>query len=69
MSQSKYYTDESSRRIIDDFLRENAHIECHLGTDSTDDERRIAKEKQDKLFKKIKMIDEEFYKIVTGDRT
>lgn len=67
-SMSKYHEDDVSRKIIDDFLRENAHIECNLGLDSTPEERKIAKEKQAKLFAKIKMIDSEFYGVVTGDK-
>lgn len=65
-SMSKYHDDPEVRKMIDRWLKKNAQIECSLGLDSTKKEFAAAKIRQDRLFKKIKGLDEEFYSIITA---
>ena len=64
MDESLYYKDDKIRAQIDELLIKNMMIECRLGTDSTEDEKLLARAKQDVLFEQIKKLDEEFYKKV-----
>ena len=64
MDESPYYADDKIRAQIDELLIKNMMIECRLGTDSTEDERLLAKAKQDIIFEDIKKLDLDFYKKV-----
>ena len=63
---SPYFSDEKVRLAIDKLLKENASIECNLGKDSTKKEIAKAKVRQDRLFGRIKKLDEEFYKDIVN---
>ncbi len=62
-----YHENEESRIKIDGILMEISAIECTLGKDSTEEEKRAAKNKQIKLHDEIKNIDKEFYDIIVGN--
>ena len=62
--ESPYWTDMEIRDKIDELLRQNAKIECNLGTDSTPKQFGDAKLKQNRLFNKIKALDQKFYEII-----
>lgn len=64
---SPYYQSEDIRAKIDELLRKNASLECHLGKDSTIKERVNAKIKQERIFELIKDLDLEYYKIIIPD--
>ncbi len=61
-----YHSNEEIRIKIDAILVEIAAIECTLGKDSTEDEKRIASYRQTKLHYEIKAIDSEFFDIIIG---
>lgn len=63
---SPYYTTIRVRNAIDNLLAENAALEASLGKDSTKKELMKIKVKQDRLFGRIKKLDEEFYKIIVN---
>ena len=61
---SAYFTDLVIRGQIDDLLHQNAALECTIGRDSTSKEKGRIKVKQDRLFSKIKELDQNFYDII-----
>jgi hypothetical protein len=62
-----YHEDEAARIKIDNILIEIAAIECTLGKDSTEEEKKAAKDKQRKLHRDIRNIDSEFCDIIDGN--
>ena len=62
MSEYYYHTDAETRRQIDALLQKNATIQANLGTESTPEERKEAKEKWMELARQIKSIDPKFYR-------
>jgi hypothetical protein len=63
MSANYYYhTDTDVRKQIDELLRQNALIQCNLGTDSTKEERAEAKRQWMELAVQIREIDPKFYR-------
>lgn len=67
-SKSLYFTDSKIHEQIDELLKQNASLEASLGKDSTSKERVKIKVKQDRLFGKIRKLDEEFYNIIVTER-
>lgn len=61
---SPYYKDPKARQEIDELLKKNATIQANLGTDSTDQERFIAKLACASILHDIALIDYEFAKIL-----
>lgn len=61
---SAYFTNETIREQINEFLRQNAALECTIGKDSTSKEKGRIRVKQDRLFNKIKELDQNFYDII-----
>tara|TARA_R110000765_G_scaffold8382_1_gene27104 strand:+ start:297 stop:506 length:210 start_codon:yes stop_codon:yes gene_type:complete len=57
-----YYTEEDIRQEIDVLLQENASIQCNLGLESTDAERKEADDKWKVIAAKIKTLDIKFYR-------
>ena len=57
-----YYTEEDIREQIDVLLEKNAAIQCNLGTESTDAERKEADDKWRVIAAKIKILDIKFYR-------
>ncbi len=65
--KTPYYQNAEVRLKIDTLLHENAKLESNLGKDSTKSEYADTKVKQDRLFRQIKSLDLEFYKIITTE--
>ncbi len=61
-----YQTNEVKRIEIDNILRQIATLESNLGKDSTPHERLVCKAKQGVLLNQIKVLDSEFYKVLTA---
>tara|TARA_R110000744_G_scaffold347282_4_gene452821 strand:- start:833 stop:1075 length:243 start_codon:yes stop_codon:yes gene_type:complete len=59
-----YQTNQKIRNQIDGYMEKMAVIETNLGIDSTDDERKKARNKQLILLSKIKELDEIKYDIL-----
>lgn len=59
-----YYKDDKVRDKIDKLLKKNAELEATLGNNDTLKQKVAVKIKQERLFQKIKILDEEFYKVV-----
>ena len=57
-----YYTEKDVRQKIDVLLEENAIIQCNLGLESTDAERKEADDKWKVIAAKIKTLDIKFYR-------
>ena len=57
-----YHTEEDIREQIDVLLEENAAIQCNLGIESTDAERKEADDKWRVIAAKIKTLDIKFYR-------
>tara|TARA_R110000796_G_scaffold47227_1_gene113714 strand:+ start:479 stop:688 length:210 start_codon:yes stop_codon:yes gene_type:complete len=57
-----YYTEKDIRQEIDVLLQENASIQCNLGLESTDAERKEADDKWKVIAAKIKTLDIKFYR-------
>lgn len=62
MSDYYYHTDSEIRRQIDKLLHKNSTIQSNLGTESTPEERKEAKDKWMELARQIKSIDPKFYR-------
>ena len=63
---SPYYTNKKVRRKIDNLLSQNSVIWSNLGTGSAEDSktRKEGEKRWKALAKEIKVLDEEFYKVV-----
>ena len=57
-----YYTEKDIRQEIDVLLQENASIQCNLGLESSDAERKEADDKWKVIAAKIKTLDIKFYR-------
>ncbi len=62
-----YQLNKEDRERIDKILIDIAAIECTLGKDSTEEEKRIAKNKQKKMNDEIRTINMEFYDVIMGN--
>lgn len=50
--------------LVDYHLIQIAKLECNLGVDSTEDDRKIAKRRQNNHLEAIRTIDESFYQAI-----
>ncbi len=57
----------SKREAVDERLRAIASMKCLIGIDSTDDERRAARNRERALVDEIKGIDPDFFLIIEPD--
>jgi hypothetical protein len=58
---------ENKRNKIDELLKQMAVINCNIGKDSSEDEKRLAGVELKKIVEKIKKIDYEYFKGIELD--